>query len=245
LKCLPTVVRRLSCSRPRFPAFVPAHGPFFWPRVGDHVVQFRAVESAAQPVVITADLRIFLGWSIRCGMDESGSLGQSACRSPNNGRRLLPSKASLSDFFEAAQVNQSRRQVDMGGNFTDVAAAVERARPRIKHGVRWPPVVFRALEGAHAGAIAFASLLVDGDGAAVVGHENDDGVVSRPRSLSMAMSRPTVLVDASDHAVELARGLRHALFDIGLAIFSPARCRGSAERWWGCKRRTADPCSVR
>ena len=121
-------------------------------------------------------------------------------------------------FLQAAQVDEGRQQVDVGGDVGDVSAGGKLARPADEAGDAMAAVVFRALEAAHAGVEAVLRILVVAGRGAVVGHEDHDGVVFQAQLLEPVQQPADVLVDVGDHAVEVGPWLRHALLDIGLAV---------------------------
>ena len=121
--------------------------------------------------VITAEFRHGCGFSMRCDCTNSVRGAQSSSPT-NSGIRLRPSKRDVARVGDAAQVDERRQQVDVGGELLDLEASLQPRRPADEAGHAMPALVDRALRAAHAGVEHAA-------GAAVVGHEDEDRVVGQ------------------------------------------------------------------
>ena len=96
-RCRPTSARMPCAARRRLRGCCPATS-FFWP--GSAAMSYSSLPlTRRQRSVMTAHLRHFSGWSMRCEWTNRVRSGQSPLP-VSNGRRLAPSKATLSGFLQ-------------------------------------------------------------------------------------------------------------------------------------------------
>ena len=125
--------------------------------------------------------------------------------------------------LQSAEFNESRKDVDVCGQTLDGFSGFNLSiRPTNNEGNSVAAIVFGDLHATHAAVVATAVLQTAGS--AIVGHENEDGVVGDPLLFEQVHELGHVVVDVGDHAVELGDGNLRVPF-IGLGVFLGAVVR--------------------